>query len=145
MASILLTFGVFSMDSLHIDFHWCSPSLTFQLWIHFIFLLTLPDSPNDQDPSMDCQWWWGRTWLWPGRWKPSLAHQLPHQPGAGGERLHLPDRSSYLKPSSSKNQNLNSQTTQQKVKLTFKTTPFYRLLIRGYLPNSTGSSTVACG
>ena len=100
MASILclgLTFEVFSVDLLHIDFHWFSPivmhfhdftlpafchSLTFQLWIHFIFLLTLPDSPNDQDPLMDCQWWWGRTWLWPDRWKPSRAHQLPHRPGA---------------------------------------------------------------
>ena len=58
-----------------------------------------------------------------------LFHAYPIKPS-----LFLPLKTHFFK-----NQNFNSQTTQQRIKFTFTTTPFYRLLIRGYLPKSNGS------
>ena len=68
------------------------PNSQFDVWIFFFWdcFSTLPDSPNDQDPLMDCQWWWGRTWLWPGRWKPSLTRWPLHQPEEEWELLDSP-------------------------------------------------------
>ena len=70
------------------------PNSQFDVWIFFFWdcFSTLPDNLNDQGPLMDCQWWWGRTWLWPGRWKPSLTRWPLHQPGEEWELLDSPAR-----------------------------------------------------
>ena len=122
MASSLclgLTFEVFSMDLLHIYIHWLSPIalwcifmivpcqysvtvwhfknwfISYFFWLYRIVRMTrIPWwIVNDDD-------WWGCsagcTWLWPGRWKPSLNPWPLHQPEEEWELLDSPTRGMFF-------------------------------------------------